>query len=109
MVILDQAAMDSLMENGSQTRPWRSRMYGEPMKNPDYTGLNLQEQTDAVVDAGFAYKADTLEELAVLMGVDADVLPEEVEKYNNLSDEELDKILNKNLIEVTSLPINTYI
>lgn len=82
MVILDQAAMDSLMENGSQTRPWRSRMYGEPMKNPDYTGLNLQEQTDAVVDAGFAYKADTLEELAVLMGVDADVLPEEVEKYN---------------------------
>ena len=34
---------------------------------------------------------------------------EEVEKYNNLSDEELDKILNKNLIEVTSLPINTYI
>ena len=34
---------------------------------------------------------------------------EEVEKYNNLSDEELDNILNKNLIEVTSLPINTYI
>ncbi|MCI9062810.1 MULTISPECIES: hypothetical protein [Romboutsia] len=34
---------------------------------------------------------------------------EEVEKYNNLSDEELDKILNKSLIEVTSLPINTYI
>ncbi|WP_305305509.1 hypothetical protein [Romboutsia ilealis] len=32
---------------------------------------------------------------------------EEVEKYNNLSDE--DKILNKSLIEVTSLPINTYI
>ena len=32
-----------------------------------------------------------------------------IEKYNNLSDEELDKILNKNLIEVTSLPINTYI
>lgn len=34
---------------------------------------------------------------------------EEVEKYNNLSDEELDKILNKSLVEVTSLPINTYI
>ena len=34
---------------------------------------------------------------------------EEVEKYNNLSDQELDKILNKSLIEVTSLPINTYI
>jgi len=34
---------------------------------------------------------------------------EEVEKYNNLSEKELDKILNKTLIEVTSLPINTYI
>ena len=34
---------------------------------------------------------------------------EEVNKYNNLSEIELDKILNKSLIEVTSLPINTYI
>ena len=31
------------------------------------------------------------------------------EKYNNLSQKELDRILNKSLIEVTSLPINTYI
>ena len=34
---------------------------------------------------------------------------QEVEKYNNLSQKELDRILNKSLIEVTSLPINTYI
>lgn len=34
---------------------------------------------------------------------------EEVQKYNNLSEKELEKILNKSLIEVTSLPINTYI
>ena len=33
---------------------------------------------------------------------------EEVQKYNNLSEKELDKILNKSLIEVTYLPINTY-
>lgn len=33
---------------------------------------------------------------------------EDVEKYNMLSAKELDKILNKSLIEVTSLPINTY-
>ena len=32
---------------------------------------------------------------------------EEVEKYNNLSEKELDKILNKSLIEVTYLPINS--
>ena len=34
---------------------------------------------------------------------------EDVEKYNKLSEKELEKILNKSLIEVTSLPINTYI
>lgn len=34
---------------------------------------------------------------------------DEVQQYNNLSEKELDKILNKSLIEVTSLPINTYI
>ena len=33
---------------------------------------------------------------------------EEVEKYNNLSEKELDKILNKSLSEVTYLPIKTY-
>ena len=34
---------------------------------------------------------------------------EDVEKYNKLSEKELEKILNKSLIEVTYLPINTYI
>ena len=33
---------------------------------------------------------------------------EEVEKYNNLSEKELDKILNKSLIEVTYLPARRY-
>ena len=82
MVVLDQATMDSLMENGSQTRPWRSNLYQNPMKDPDYTGLNLQEQVDKVVEAGYAYRADTLEELASQMGVDATVLKNEVDKYN---------------------------
>ena len=33
---------------------------------------------------------------------------EDVEKYNILCEQELEKIINKGLIEVTSLPINTY-
>lgn len=82
MVILDQATMDSLMENGSQTRPWRSRLYQEPMKNPDYTGLNLQEQVDEVVEAGYAFRADTLAGLAEQLGLDSQVLQSEVDKYN---------------------------
>ena len=84
VVIVDQATIDDLMENGSQTRPWRSSLYKEPMKNPDYTGLNLQEQLDEVIAANtpYAYKADTIEELAELLGLDAAVLQNEVDKYN---------------------------
>ena len=33
---------------------------------------------------------------------------EDVDRYNTLSEKVLEKILNKGLIEVTSLPINTY-
>lgn len=82
MVILDQATMDSLLENGSQTRPWRSKLYQNPMKEPDYTGLDLQEQVDAVVEAGYAYRAGTLEDLAGQLGIDAGVFQNEVDKYN---------------------------
>lgn len=90
MVILDQATMDSLMENGSQTRPWRSKLYQEPMKEPDYTGLNLQEQVDKVVEAGYAFRAESLEELASQMGVDAAVLKNEVDKYNRAVETKVD-------------------
>ncbi|MDE6108237.1 MAG: FAD-dependent oxidoreductase [Oscillospiraceae bacterium] len=82
LVILDQAAMDDLMENGSKTRPWRSSLYKNPMKEADYTGLNLQEQVDEVIEAGYAYRADTLEELAAQLGIDSAVLNSEVAKYN---------------------------
>lgn len=34
---------------------------------------------------------------------------EDVDRYNTLSEKVLEKILNKGLIEVTSLPIDTYI
>lgn len=84
VVIVDQATIDSLMENGSLTRPWRSNLYQNPMKEPDYTGLNLQEQIDEVIAANtpYAHKADTLEELAEALGLDPEVLVNEVEKYN---------------------------
>lgn len=90
MVILDQATMDELMENGSQTRPWRSSLYKEPMKNPDYTGLNLQEQVDEVIGAGYAYRADTLADLARQLGIDANVLQNEVDKYNKAVETKVD-------------------
>lgn len=84
IVIVDQAIIDDLMENGSKTRPWRSKLYSEPMKNPDYTGLNLQQQIDEVIAVGtpYAYKADTIEELAQLIDIDTAVLQNEIDKYN---------------------------
>ncbi|MEL1133683.1 FAD-binding protein [Desulfitobacterium sp. THU1] len=88
LVIVDQAAIDSLMENGSKTKPWRSKLYQKPMNQPDYTGLNLQQQIDEVVsysmqhDSGYAYKAGTIEELAGMLGLDPDVVKKEVSKYN---------------------------
>lgn len=90
MVILDQATMDSLMENGSQTRPWRSKLYQEPMKKPDYTGLNLQEQVDEVVEAGYAFRSDTLAGLAEQLGLDPQVLQSEVDKYNRAVETKVD-------------------
>lgn len=84
IVIIDQATIDSLMENGSQTRPWRSRLYQEPMKQPDYTGMNLQQQLDMVIDANTVYarKADTLEALAQAIGIETAILENEIAKYN---------------------------
>lgn len=84
VVIVDQKTVDDLMENGSKTRPWRSKLYAEPMKNPDYTGMNLQEQLDMVIAAKtpYAFRGDTVAELAEQMGVDAAVLQGEIDKYN---------------------------
>ena len=84
VVIVDQKTIDDLMENGSKTRPWRSKLYAEPMKNPDYTGMNLQEQLDMVIAAKtpYAFRGDTVAELAEQMGVDAAVLQGEIDKYN---------------------------
>ena len=84
VVIVDQKTIDDLMENGSKTRPWRSNLYANPMNQPDYTGLNLQEQLDEVIAANtpYAFKADTIEELAAMTGLDASVLAKEVAKYN---------------------------
>ena len=55
------------------------------------------------------YKLKSIDEL--IKGISESDLKylELVKKYNDLSEKELDKILNKSLIKVTSLPISTYI
>lgn len=48
------------------------------------TAEPVQEMLDSAVELGKGYRADTLEELAAAMGVDADVLLETVSRYNTL-------------------------
>lgn len=93
VVIVDQKTIDDLMENGSKTRPWRSKLYVDPMKNPDYTGMNLQEQIDMVIAANtpYAFKADTIEALAEMIDIDAAVLQKEIDKYNTAVETGIDE------------------
>ena len=50
---------------------------------PDHTPITMiDEILQAGIDAGFIYKADTLEELAEVLGMDASSLVETVESYN---------------------------
>lgn len=76
--------------------------------------INLKEgiknsKTSFLVREYKEYKIKSIEEL--IKGISKSDLKylEEVKRYNNLSEKELDKILNKSLIKVTSLPISTYI
>ncbi|WP_296647091.1 hypothetical protein [Romboutsia sp. 13368] len=54
------------------------------------------------------YKVKSIESLIKSISESDLKYLEDVEKYNDLCEQELEKIINKGLIEVTSLPINTY-
>jgi len=71
-------------------------------------GINSSKTSFLVKDYK-EYKVKSIDKLIKSISESNLEYLQEVEKYNNLSQKELDRILNKNLIEVTSLPINTYI
>lgn len=56
-----------------------------------------QEEVDAMAEKGILYKADTLEELAELIGCPAEALKESVEKYNSYVDAGEDADFGKNV------------
>jgi len=74
--ILDQAQITKLENEGSPIGGWMST------RNQPLTGLS--EQIDKVVEAGYAYKADTIEALAKAMGADPAVLTAQVARYNEI-------------------------
>lgn len=74
--LLDQAQVTKLETEGSAIGGWMSQ------KNTPITGL--QEQIDRVVEAGYAFKADTIEELAAQLNVQPEVLTATVARYNEI-------------------------
>lgn len=72
--ILDQAMITKLENEGSAIGGWMST------KNKPLTGL--QDDIARVIELGYAFKADTIEDLAVQMGMDPKVLAKEVADYN---------------------------
>lgn len=74
--ILDQSTVTKLETEGSEIGGWMST------KNKPLT--DLTEQIDAVIELGWAWKADTLEELAEKLGMDPATVISEVARYNEL-------------------------
>ena len=77
---------------------------GDPFKPEDVTAI-----VDAAIQADndSAYKADTLEELAELIGIDADTMKASVERYNTLVENGVDEDFHKQadfLFPVTEPP-----
>ena len=63
-------------------------------------GYNNWGQTaDELVEQGYAFQADTLEELAAQIGVPADALVETVNNYNSYYDAGVDKEFGKELMK----------
>ena len=64
---------------------------------PDGTPItNAHEVMEAAVTAGFAYKADTVEDLAVQLGMEPETLKQTVEKYNAACAAGVDEEFGKN-------------
>ena len=77
---------------------------GDPFKAEDVTAI-----VDAAIEAdnGTAFKADTLEELAELIGIDASAMAASVERYNTLVEGGVDEDFHKQadfLFPVTEPP-----
>lgn len=64
---------------------------------PTLQNKATQEDVDAMVEKGIMYKADTLEELAEMIGCPAENLIASVEKYNSYVDAGVDADFGKNV------------
>lgn len=97
--IVSQQQMDVLAEDGIRGTGMESEIvavnfhhYTLPI---DYKMENINEVMEAGVEAGFIYKADTLEDLAQLTGMDPQTLMNHVQRYNTACANGDDDLFNK--------------
>lgn len=83
--VLDTSFLDSIC---NEAIPFGADLYGYPTGQPIPEAIDTVE---AAVAAGQIFKADTVEELASLMGVDAAVFAEQVSVYNEAAARGIDE------------------
>lgn len=97
--LLDQKQYDILKEQGSQGLGMdvvpEPSYYTWPLA-PEEPMDNLDAVTQAAIDIGTAFKADTLEELAQITGMDYDVLYANLSDYNESCRQGYDAYMFKN-------------
>ena len=79
--------------------PMNSYLDGTSPLNAEY----LQGQLDGVISSGAAVQADSIDELAELMGVPADALVETVARYNELWDAQEDADFGKKAFRLSAI------
>ena len=96
-VLFDQTQMDILSTEGEVGlgMTMAGTGFGAMPPASDEPWLTLEEELEAGLATGASYKADTLEELAELAGVNADNLLETVAEYNAACAEGVDGMYGK--------------
>ena len=98
--ILSQSQVDVLREQGTQglgkpDRVFTVNFFYYPLP-ADYAMVNIDAVFDAGIEAGFMYRADTIEELAGQCGMDPKVLRNSVERYEIACENGVDDLFGKN-------------
>ena len=86
---------------------WESKFPSDYPKG-DYLSTNTAAQVEIDIEAGTIHKADTLEELAEIVGFDKDIFVANVERYNELCEKGEDLDFYKSPLWMTTIDTPPY-
>ena len=86
---------------------WESKFPSDYPKG-DYLSTNTAAQVEIDIEAGTIHKADTLEELAEIVGFDKDIFIANVERYNELCEKGEDLDFYKSPLWMTTIDTPPY-